>query len=151
MPPAAKENPTAIGSALAAVLTPLPTVDKAKVKLVSARTSKARAEWNKIRRQIRRNLKSKGLQCVKINDPTAHPGQPPLITKAYAECCNVDAVPGPHHPGNVRWRTDEHSEDNLAVLQEADLYLYDLLAECYANDEQALAQSRTALRGERSW
>ena len=49
MPPKANE----IGIAIAAALAPLPVVDKAKVKLINTRSSKARAEWNKISRQIR--------------------------------------------------------------------------------------------------
>ena len=69
MPPAAKPSEAAaIGSAIAAVLAPLPNVDKAKVQLANARTGKARAEWNKICRQLRRNIKSKGVQCVKVHD-----------------------------------------------------------------------------------
>ena len=67
MPPKSEASKAAaIGSAIAAVLAPLPNVDKAKVKLANARSGKACAEWNKIRRQIRRNLKSKGVQCVKL-------------------------------------------------------------------------------------
>ena len=32
-----------------------------------------------------------------------------------------------------------HSADNLAVLREAGMHLYDLIAESYANDEQVTA------------
>ena len=42
----------AIGTAIAAVLAPLLTVDKAKIKLVNMHSSKACAEWNKIHHQI---------------------------------------------------------------------------------------------------
>ena len=115
MPP---KDASAIGSAIAAVLAPLPAVDKAKVKLVNARTSKARAEWNKIRRQLRRNLKSKGVQCVKINDPS-QPEQPEHITKAYHDAHCWDT--GADH--NAQWHTAVHSADNLVVLREADRQL----------------------------
>jgi len=132
MPPSKKSEAAAIGTAIAAVLAPLPSVDKAKVKLVNARSSKARAEWNKISRQIRRNLKSKAVSCVKLHDTTSAELSVDQITAAYKNCVDVGS-----HPN---WNSQVHSADNLAILREADIYLYDLISESYANDDQVTAQ-----------
>ena len=70
---------------------------------------------------------------MKVNDP-ANPDQADRITEAYKDCWNVDA------PQNANWRTAVHSADNLAVLREADMHLYDLSSESYGNDEQVTAQ-----------
>ena len=82
--------------------------------------------------QIRRNLKSKGVQCVKVHDPTNADLTVDQITAAYKDCADVGM-----HPN---WRTAVHSADNLAVLREADMHLYDLILESYANDDQVTAQ-----------
>ena len=47
-------------AALAAALQPLPVVDPFKSKLADANTPKARAEWSKTSRQIRRNTAFQG-------------------------------------------------------------------------------------------
>ena len=54
------------------------------------------------------------------------------ITAAYKNCVDVGS-----HPN---WNSQVHSADNLAILREADMHLYDLISECYANDDQVTAQ-----------
>ena len=54
------------------------------------------------------------------------------ITEAYKNCIDVT-----RHPN---WRTTVFPANNLAILREADMHLFDLISESYANNEQVTAQ-----------
>ena len=117
-------------AALAAALQPLPVVDPFKSKLADANTPKARAEWSKTSRQIRRNTAFQGGKLVKLE---AVELQRPHIKTAYDHCWNIGAV------ANANWETQEFPIVNHGVRQDADKYLFSVVIDAF-KDEQTLGR-----------
>ena len=118
-------------AALAAALQPLPVVDPFKSKLADANTPKARAEWSKTSRQIRRNTAFQGTKLVKLE---ATELQRPHIGAAYDHCWNIGAADNEH------WETQRFPiRTNVGVKTEADKYLFSVIVDTF-KDEQTLGR-----------
>ena len=128
-------------SALAAVLQPLPLVDKFKASFNKARDAKSRSEWTKTSRQIRRHLKARGLQLSKLEDDA---GQKVHIQNAYDRCFNVAVL------GHGNWRTVRLPDHQNSVKREADAFLFNLLADT-VQDQHLISRLNTIEDNAPNW